>query len=59
MGKKKQENKKVVPKKEEEDRAIEGVPGTGVVPLGEVARVKKDDGKDSSVKEAEKKGLLW
>ena len=58
MGKKKQENKKVVPK-QEDDRAIDGVPGTGVVPLGEVARVKKDDGKDSSVKEAEKKGLLW
>ena len=58
MGKKKQENKKVVPKKED-DRAVDGVPGTGVVPLGEVARVKKDDGKDSSVKEAEKKGLLW
>ena len=54
----KKENKEVAPNKKDK-RAIDGVPGTGVVPLGEVARVKKDDGKDSSVKEAEKKGLLW
>ena len=55
----KKENKDAAPNKKKDKRAIDGLPGTGVVPLGEVARVKKDDGKDSSVKEAEKKGLLW
>lgn len=66
MSKSKQENKKSIPV-DKDGRALDGVPGSGVVPLGEVTRIKKGedpladahDKKDDAVRKAEKEGLLW
>ena len=54
---KEKEKTKIVPDKD--DRAEDGEPESGVVPLGEVTRIKKGNDKDEVVRTAEKKGLLW